>query len=169
MISAPDYTIAVRRVVNGDSVTFEARVKELPDVIEFADTSDGAYALAIETIETTSAMFDEMGRSMPSPCEPPEIEYSGRVTLRMPRSLHRVLAECALEEDSSFNQYLVGMLSYVSGAKHGRQNASQQWIPIEGNSTVAIQSTGNRRVIASYDDVEKRPRSAVWGLIPASV
>ena len=64
-----------------------------------------AYALAIDTIETAAAMFSESGRAFPLPAQPQD-QYSGRVTLRLPKSLHRALANAAEEEGVSLNQHL---------------------------------------------------------------
>ena len=52
-----NYNITVRRASFDGEVFFEARVKELPDVAEYADTADEAYALAIDTIEATAGIF----------------------------------------------------------------------------------------------------------------
>ena len=61
------YNITVRQIdFDGDS-HFEARVKELPDVREYAASADEAHRLAIDTIETAAAMFAEEVRSFPSP------------------------------------------------------------------------------------------------------
>ena len=44
---------------------FEARVKELPDVREYAESAQEAYDLTIDTIETAAWMFAETGRPFP--------------------------------------------------------------------------------------------------------
>ena len=85
------------------------KVKELPDVREYAKSAQEAYALAIDTIETAAAMFNESGRLFPIPAQPQD-QYSGRVTLRLPKSLHRALANAAEEEGVSLNQHLVTAL-----------------------------------------------------------
>ncbi|MDE0446594.1 MAG: toxin-antitoxin system HicB family antitoxin [Spirochaetaceae bacterium] len=94
---------------------FEERIKELPDVREFAESAQEAYALAIDTIETAAAMFAETGRPFPPPVRPQD-QYSGRVTLRLPKSLHRELASAAEEEGVSLNQHLVtALVSHARG------------------------------------------------------
>lgn len=63
MIDPPTCGIEVRRRrIDGEDV-YEARVRELPDVAEYADTADGAYALAIDTIETTARIFAARGNA----------------------------------------------------------------------------------------------------------
>ena len=108
------YNITVREIVFDGDPHFEARVKELPDVREYAASAGDAYALAIDTIETAAAMFAEEGRSFPSPALLQD-DFSGRVTLRLPKSLHRALANTAKNEGVSLNQHLVNVLTYDLG------------------------------------------------------
>ncbi|PYF99712.1 hypothetical protein D893_02585, partial [Thioalkalivibrio sp. ALE21] len=39
-MNAQDYGITIRRVIEEGEACFEARVRELPDVVEYADTHD---------------------------------------------------------------------------------------------------------------------------------
>ena len=111
------YGIEVRRRSIDSEVLFEARVRELPDLAEYADTAEEAYALAIDAIATTADVLTERGKSMPPPLEPVD-DWSGRVTLRLPRSLHRLLSETADDEGCSLNQHIVNVLNYFSGYAH---------------------------------------------------
>src|SRR5690625_314600 len=117
-IDAQAYNIIVRRGVFEGETLYEARVKELPDLDEYAETHAEAYELAVDAIETTAAIMAERGRAIPDPSEPAD-EYSGRVTLRIARSLHRALAETAGEEGVSLNHYMVNVLTYYSGFAAG--------------------------------------------------
>lgn len=118
MIDPTKYTITVRKGLFDNEECFEARVAELPDVVEYADSFDEAYTLAIDTIETTAAIFEQQGKTMPQPIIPAD-DYSGRVTLRLPKSLHRALAKAANSEGVSLNQHLTNVLNYYSGYAHG--------------------------------------------------
>jgi len=118
MIDPTKYTITVRKGLFDNEECFEARVAELPDVVEYADSFDEAYALAIDTIETTAAIFEEQGKTIPQPIIPAD-DYSGRVTLRLPKSLHRALAKAANSEGVSLNQHLTNVLNYYSGYANG--------------------------------------------------
>ncbi len=53
------YTITVRQGEYEGEPCFEARVRELPDLAEYGDTAEEAYALAIDAIETTAAALAE--------------------------------------------------------------------------------------------------------------
>jgi hypothetical protein len=76
------------------------------------------YQLAVDAIEVTAEVFLEKKRDMPVPRISSE-EYSGRVTLRLPRSLHRAMVEASDDEGISLNQYMVNVLSYFSGYAAG--------------------------------------------------
>lgn len=118
MTDASAYTISIRRgEIEGDRC-FEARVKELPDLVEYADSFAEAYELAIDAIETTAIFMAERGQKMPPPSSPAE-EYSGRVTLRLPKSLHRSLAAAADNEKVSLNHLLVSVLADFNGFRTG--------------------------------------------------
>lgn len=112
----PDrYAITVRKVsVDGEDV-WRATVRELPDLAEFAGTREEAVALARDAIEDLQASALEDGHPFPEPM-PDEEEYSGRVTLRMSRSMHRATALRAMSEDVSLNSYIVECIALRSGA-----------------------------------------------------
>lgn len=146
MIDPAAYTISIRRTIIDGYTCYEARVSELPDATEYAETYEEAYSLAIETIETTAAIFQEKGKTMPAPKEISD-DFSGRVTLRVPNSLHRSLADSAEMENVSLNQYLVGVLSFHTGFCHSRTFATDYWNPITvGAAPAAKKSQSNNRL-----------------------
>lgn len=115
-INPHSYNVTVRQVVLEGETLFEARVKELPDARDYAESATDAYDLAIDTIETSAATFEREGRTFPPPVHPQD-DFSGRVTLRLPKSLHRRLAMEAECEGASLNQHLVNVLSQDAGAR----------------------------------------------------
>src|SRR5690554_6051628 len=114
-MDATKYNITVRKGIFAGEECYEARVLELPDVAEYADSFEEAYELAIDTVETTAEIFAEKGKLMPTPFEPAD-DFSGRVTLRMPKTMHRAYSRMADIEDVSLNQLLVNCLSFALGA-----------------------------------------------------
>jgi hypothetical protein len=56
----------------------------------------------------------ELGQEVPTPVS--EATYSGRVLLRLPRSIHRKAAEAAERDGTSLNQYIVVALAERLGA-----------------------------------------------------
>lgn len=114
MNKSASYNITVRFGEFDGDAYYEARVKELPDIAEYADSFQEAYELALDSITTTANMLAEIGRKMPEPAVM-DTDYSGRVTLRIPRTLHGTLAQMADDEGVSLNQLMVSVLSAFRG------------------------------------------------------
>lgn len=110
MFDANRYTIVIRRAEFDGQALYEVKVRELPDIAEYAESHEEAYALALDALNATAGAFAEQGREMPPPFQSEE-EYSGRITLRLPKTLHRLLAEKADEEAVSLNQYMLNVLA----------------------------------------------------------
>lgn len=70
MIDASNYTITVCKGWFDGEHCYKARVAELPDVAEYADSFEEAYALAIDTIEVTSEVLAVQGKAIPLPMNP---------------------------------------------------------------------------------------------------
>ena len=153
------YNITVRKGVFEGETLFEARVKELPDVREYAESAQDAYALAIDTIETAAAMFAEVGRSFPPPVSPQD-DFSGRVTLRLPKGLHRALAGAAEDEGVSLNQHLVAVLAAPVRAPATRRSEREY----------TSYSVARTREVTGLEHVVKSPitsgNGSVWSIAP---
>lgn len=77
----------------------------MTQVESIADVGPMAEDVRTLWIETA---YDH-GITIPPPSYPEE--YSGKFNLRLPRSLHRSLAEAAKQDSISLNQYVVSLLS----------------------------------------------------------
>jgi len=115
MFDPHTYTIVVKKVQADDETLFRAAVQELPDIETYAQTYGEAYELAIDAIEGLNAAAEEEGRPFPAPQES-EGDYSGRVTLRMPKGLHQRIATTASIEGVSLNHYVVSVLAYAANS-----------------------------------------------------
>jgi predicted HicB family RNase H-like nuclease len=145
MFDASLYNITVRKGNFDDEVCYEAKVKELPDVAEYADSYEEAYLLAIDTIETTAEALSEQGKTMPSPILEND-EFSGRVTLRMPKSTHAAISQWADTEEISLNQLIVNCLSFSLGHQFGAHQRDTIFAGITGNvqTTDVVKATDKR-------------------------
>jgi len=88
---------------------FTLRCPDLPGCITCADTIE----LGFEMIEDAKKCWFEacLEDGMPIP-EPAKIDsYSGQFKLRLPKSLHKALAERSRQEGISMNQYCLYLLS----------------------------------------------------------
>lgn len=150
-INPSKYTIEIRLGEFEDETCYEAKVKELPNLAEYADTYEEAYALALDSIETLAEMYAELGRNFPEPLQNKEADYSGRVTLRLPRSLHQNLAIKAEEETVSLNALLTNVLaSYVGFGTQFKQTTAN-WQTLE-NKTLAVKTTAKVHNLRDYQN-----------------
>lgn len=95
---------------------FIATCPSFPDLSAFGDTPQEAIAEAQIVVEMYVAEYEEEGVPLP---EPQTVqEYSGRILLRMPKSLHAQLARAAEREGVSLNAL---MIYYLSEAHGGRE------------------------------------------------
>lgn len=81
---------------------FEKKLVSLPS--EEPDEIDLAMLAEAEAMDDgTTVTLEELKRELE--------EYSGRLVLRIPRSLHKLLKETAAAEGVSLNQYMLYKLS----------------------------------------------------------
>lgn len=113
------YTITIRKEeVDGDTL-YVGRVAEFPNISAFEDTFETARTLVVDAIQTLKKIADETHLEFPFPYPAPADEFSGRVTLRLPKSLHAKVSRIAAQEDVSVNQYLVTAISTYVGEIDG--------------------------------------------------
>ena len=88
---------------------YVVRFPELPGCLTCADTLEDAVLNAADCKKEwlTAAMED--GIDIPEPVT--EDEYSGQFKLRIPKSLHKSLAEHSKAEGISMNQYCLYLLA----------------------------------------------------------
>jgi predicted RNase H-like HicB family nuclease len=104
------------RVLIPDSATgrYAAQILEFPGCFSEGKTPQQAY----KNLEQAAYNWLEsaIGQAMEIP-EPVSAEgYSGKVALRMPKSLHRQAMNIARREGVSLNQFLVSAISAATGA-----------------------------------------------------
>ncbi len=90
---------------------YVAQIKDLPECLTQGETLEETVSNINEARELWIETAYEAGDEIPLPST---TDYSGKLLLRMPKSLHRCLAETADRENVSLNQYIVSLLSKVS-------------------------------------------------------
>jgi len=111
------YTIILER--HDDQGTYwVARVAELPHCLIHGDTPEEA----IKEIEEVKMDWiqSNLEDGLPVP-EPTSTKYSGEIRVRMPPSLHQLLAQRASNEGVSLNQYMVAGLARTVGLDEGKK------------------------------------------------
>lgn len=137
-----DYTILIRKLSENGSDSYEARVREFPDLVIYAETHAQAYEETADLIQELIEDLSEEGRPIPNTIMPND-DYSGRLTLRISKNLHHYLAQQAQNEQTSLNQHVNTMLSFSAGYLH----SNNRWFttirdnPNHKNISGSVQST----------------------------
>ncbi len=130
-----NYEISLHRDEEG---TYFATVQELPGCMADGETPNDAVENLREAMKSWMASRIQAGLEIPEPRD--TAGYSGKVLLRMPRSLHKKLSQRAAAEGVSLNQYVVSALSEACGTAAATQswNAAAQSI-----YQLAVNKTGS--------------------------
>jgi antitoxin HicB len=100
-----------REVVADEDGVFVASVPELEGCFADGDSVEEALANLEQVLREWLELAVEEHEAIPEPRRQSSELYSGRFSVRVPRSLHRALSERAAAEDSSLNQLVTVLLS----------------------------------------------------------
>ena len=98
-----------RRAANGDGPGWIATVEELPGCQAHGPTPESAAAGMGDAVERWVREARAAGREVPPPGA--AAAHSGKLLVRMPRSLHAELVRASDREGTSLNAYIVAALS----------------------------------------------------------
>ena len=159
MTKASEYGISVRLVVRDGEERYEARVSELQDVLAFGDSYAEAYESAIEAVTGIQEMFAEKGKSLPPPAQE-NFDFSGRVTLRMSKSLHQCVHALAARDGVSLNQWIVEAIGCRTSPVTATKTAA---------ATITAASLSARFLVYGVSPIRRNNADAVaWHRQPAS-
>lgn len=134
-----------------DEMEWVAEFPDLPGCVGAGKTPEEAVAMAIDAKKAWIEVAQEDGMEIPEPTNPYDSDYSGKFTLRLPKTLHKELVLRAEDEGVSLNQYILYLISKglnkeTSAAKEMNnqsyavfmieaENAAESWksasVPIE--------------------------------------
>jgi antitoxin HicB len=103
------YPIVLAEAANGDGPGWIATVEELPGCEARGPTPESAAAGMSDAVERWVREARAAGREVPPPGA--AAAHSGRLLVRMPRSLHAELVRASDREGTSLNAYIVAALS----------------------------------------------------------
>ncbi len=104
-------------IPDSDEGGFAVRFPELPGCLTCGDSMESALKNAEECKREWLVAAIEEGINIPEPAS--DDEYSGQFKLRIPKSLHRSLAEHSRAEGISMNQYCLYLLAKNDAAFAG--------------------------------------------------
>ena len=103
------YAMVLSCAENGDGPTWTATVEELPGCSAHGPTPEHAAAGVHDAIEQWVRAARADGRDVPPPGA--AAPQSGKLLVRMPRSLHSELVRASEREGTSLNAYIVAALA----------------------------------------------------------
>ncbi|MDI3317670.1 MAG: toxin-antitoxin system HicB family antitoxin [Bacillota bacterium] len=127
------YDVIIQREEENGVTEYLARIPELPGCHASGSTPMEALAELEDVAEGWLSVMKEAGEPVPPPAA-----YSGRLTLRMPKWLHRQLAEAAELEQVPLNQYIVSLLALATGRWGSGQGRTSDDGPVGGPATSAL-------------------------------
>ena len=104
------YNISIEKMNDESGQYFYASVLELPGCHSDGETEEEARKSLFEAMELFFETAIEEKMMIPKPLKHNE-DYSGKVLLRMPKSLHANLSAAAKLEGVSLNQYILYKLA----------------------------------------------------------
>ncbi|MDO5027607.1 MAG: toxin-antitoxin system HicB family antitoxin [Tissierellia bacterium] len=104
-----NYTEIIKKVYDEDGALFLGSYLEIPEAKTYARNREELEKRMQEVLELSLEVRKSKGEEIPQPIE--EDNYSGKFTLRIPKSLHKILALQAEKEGISLNQYALYKLS----------------------------------------------------------
>jgi predicted RNase H-like HicB family nuclease len=95
--------------------TYSADVLEFPGCFAEGRTPDEAYANLEKVAESWIEAALEQGQEIPAPIE--AHDFSGRIALRIPKSIHKQAAKFAEMDNTSLNQFFLTSVAARVGAE----------------------------------------------------
>lgn len=149
-----------RIVIPEDDKTFRGEILEFPGCIAVGNTAAEAFATLEEVAESWIETALAQGQKIPEPLE--GNEFSGKLVLRLPRSLHKKAARAAQRDGVSLNQFMVSSLAEQIGERsvtartvpvvypmiHGYDvviplTQTLQWSPVQKNKPPYVTTFGS--------------------------
>lgn len=96
-----------------------AEVEELKGCLADGETPEEAIESLKEVVDEWVEILKQDGKPLPQPVSLLKDEdFSGKFTVRVPKSIHRLISERAKQEGVSLNQYINSVLIYNLGANN---------------------------------------------------
>ena len=120
-----DYKVEIVKLSDIDGGGFLATAPKLPGCMSDGETPEEALKNIEDAIKCWLDTAIELGRAIPEADEyKSEGEFSGRLSLRIPKSLHRAISIQAEREGCSINQLITMYVSMGVGNESGKNQVS---------------------------------------------
>lgn len=120
-----NYRIEISKLSDEDGGGFLATVPALPGCMSDGETQEEALINVKDAIKCWIETAEEIGREIP--CEDgyrSEDNYSGKLSLRIPKTLHKQISELSDKEGCSINQLIIMYISMGVGSEFGKNQVN---------------------------------------------
>jgi antitoxin HicB len=158
------YHVTLVRDGDGENGPWVAQVEELAGCTSRAETAEQAASGIQQAMSDWITEALREGREVPEP--KPVDEHSGRLLLRMPRTLHAELTRLAEREGVSLNQFITDALASAVGwrlARSARRAATGSLNQVPGAEALTPEQE------AEPESEERRSRRILLTLLGANV
>lgn len=172
MFDPETYTMTIRKeLVDGEEL-FVGRVAEFPNISAYEGSYEDAREMLIDSLITLKRIADEEHVDFPCPNPVMLDEFTGRMTLRLPKSLHAKVTQLAVQENVSVNQYLVYAISShvgeVTGSTKMLSTATNTLMSLVNNAISSVKIGFIAKT--SFDEsVYKRQSTSTESTLPAFI
>lgn len=120
MRSVKDYKVEITKVTEADGGGYIAHIPEL-DCFGDGETMEKAIADVYAVAEDLIEIAMEDGKEIPMPQYYKDLEdFSGKLSIRLPKTLHKQVSQRAKAEDCSINQLIGTYIAMGVGDAFGR-------------------------------------------------
>lgn len=132
-----NYKVEIQKLSEEDGGGFFATVPRLPGCMSDGESYEEIFKNINDAIKCWIDTAKELGRKIPEPESCEADEYSGKLSLRIAKSLHKSISTKAEQEGISINQliqnYISMGLGYDWGSKHIMINVEYEKEKINNN------------------------------------
>ena len=141
---------------------YSAEILEFPGCFAQGETPNEAFENLENAAKAWVEASQEQGLDIPSPAE--NHKFSGKIVLRMPRSLHKKVAKLSERDGTSINQFLVTSIATRVGAEDYHYHLCNQFWKGFGyfvQNQVNIQSVqvNNKNIFVDNLSIETKSNS----------
>jgi len=111
-----EYVVAVKKLETHDGFQWCAEFPDVEGCGGGGETAEEAVREAYENLEFHLESLREMGIEVPEPVFMQNEDYSGKTVVRMGKSLHKKVAECAEADGISQNTFIVEAIAEKVGS-----------------------------------------------------
>lgn len=112
-INFDEYKIVLSIIETEAGLEYLAEYREFDFCCGGGRTADEAIKEARENLEIYIAEMQDLGKDIPEPIR--ELNYSGKLTFRLSKSMHKKATECAEREGVSLNAFIAEAVSEKVG------------------------------------------------------